>query len=100
MLLIPVIWPVPVPVRLRMLLVVIASVLVERPPVLRIPFSTEAPVPYEEQFCIVLPVIELVPVAALLIPVKVQTPVVVVPLIPAVIELAVDVLPIVLPDIV
>ena len=43
---------------------------------------------------------EIIPVAALLIPLKVHTPVVVVPLIPMVIELAVFVLPIVFDEIV
>ena len=43
---------------------------------------------------------EIVPVAALLIPVNVQTPVVVVPLRPMAIELAVVVLPIVFPEMV
>ena len=48
----------------------------------------------------VFPVIDIMPVAALLIPVKVQTPVVVVPLIPMLIEFDVLVLPIVFVEIV
>ncbi len=63
-------------------------------PILLIPVYADEDVPNAEQFCIVFPVMEITPVAAFRIPVNLQTPVVVVPLVPIVIECAVVVLPI------
>ena len=56
--------------------------------------------PYTEQFWTVLPVMEITPVAALLIQFRVHTPVVVVPEMPMEMELAVAVLPMVFDEMV
>ena len=58
--------PIPVRVPFRMLLVEMAVVPVLV--VLYIPQNIDPPVPYAEQFCIVFPVMDAVPVAACLIP--------------------------------
>ena len=57
-------------------------------PELIIPVKTEAPEPNDEQFCIVFPVMEIVPVAELFIP-KIVVTAVVTPPVPIAIELAV-----------
>src|SRR6516162_9251943 len=77
------------------LLPVMLSVLAAAAPVLLIPWKTLAALPRTESFWTVLFVIEFVPVAALRMPVKLVTAVVV-PLMPTWIEFAVVVLPIVL----
>ena len=86
-------FPMPVFVPDMMLLVVIVRVPVL--PEFTMPLNTEAPVPYTEQFWIVLPVTDVVPVEEFVIPLNVQIGLVVVPLVPIVIELLVVVLPMV-----
>ena len=88
--------PVPVLIPDMMLLVLISRVPVL--PEFEIPLKTEAPVPYTEQFWTVLLVTDVVPVEEFVMPLNVQTPVVVVPSVPIVIELAVVVLPILFDD--
>jgi len=92
---IPVIVPVPVFDPAITLLLVMS--MEAAAPEFRMPLKTEAPVPYAVQFCTVLPVMETTPVAKLLMPLKVQIPVVVVP-VPTPMLFAVAVLPMVLPE--
>lgn len=72
---IPIIAPVPVLLIAITLLPVIEKVAL--PAEFRIPFKTDATVLFTVAFCTVFPVMEIVPVAALLIPFKVQMVVVV-----------------------
>lgn len=94
---IPVNVPVPESVPAIRLFVVMLSVPV--PPVLVMPVQTPAPEVNDEQFWMVLPVIEIVPVAAFLIPMNVVTAVVV-PFRPMATEFAVVVDPMVFEEIV
>src|SRR5215831_19464434 len=96
-LMIPSLLPVLLLVPFSTLLFVMLRVPV--PPVLLMPWKIPAPDPRTEQFWTVLFVIAIVPVAALRIPARVVTAVVV-PEIPTWIELAAVVLPIVFPLIV
>lgn len=82
----PVTAPVPVSLKEITLFPVIVSI--PPPAAFTIPVKTEIPVPYTLEFCTVLPVIEIVPVAVLFMPLKVHTPVVVVPFVPIQTELA------------
>ena len=93
----PMVAPVPVFVAETRLLPVMFKAPV--PPVFSIPFSTLAAVPKADTFIMLFPEIVITPVAALVIPLNEQIPVVVTPLVPMAIECAVVLLPIWLPEI-